>query len=306
MKDFSITPIDISGSRVFPKEGTLLHDLLSKEPRIIAIEGYGLTSIVPDKKSHWLDDEYIQCFVPTKQALYVSNGLPSLSHEISHWLEMMDESRWNLIDWGQGTRTYIASMHRNSPIAIRRCFRFAIRELRVRSIELYFRSEKIVDTSDDCFDRFIRMIQGLVPFGRFKTKDDVKTWGHHIINSTFSAWSEERIRHEFDLRLASLRNWMETTEVRKHKKCRGCLTDMRFPSNFPKKKPSYCSSQCYDNCHLRLSPEPYQCLQCKVKFMLSPKEKDSRFCSHACKKLWLAYIPADFIQKHMVSNTKRT
>lgn len=52
-----------------------------------------------------------------------------------------------------------------------------------------------------------------VPFGRFKSYEHVQAWVHDIREKTYKAWSLERIKHEWEIRLNAMREYMETRQV---------------------------------------------------------------------------------------------
>jgi hypothetical protein len=284
MRDFTFKPPS-SDELIMehdPKPDTLLGQLLAKEPRIRL-----LYSICANSSQV---NPFIQAFVPTKRALYIANGLPNVEHEVAHWLESSPE-RSNLIDWGQSTDNYVSRWANGGGVvpSPKKRIRLAVRELNVRAIQWHFRSEKF-DPDAEQFTRFIKLVQAIVPFGKFKTPDDVREWGHQIVNSTYSQWSEERVRHTFDMRLASLREWMDTEEKPVYKLCEVCSDYISLPSNLSGKLIRWCSKRCYHTAKPPLPPTRYipslvckECMNCGNNFHSSSNRPPyDRFCSTVC------------------------
>jgi hypothetical protein len=54
------------------------------------------------------------------------------------------------------------------------------------------------------------MLKKGLPYGRFKTFQDINIWIGDLEEKTRKAWSIERIRFEWKKRVDYIANWMET------------------------------------------------------------------------------------------------
>lgn len=146
-----------------------------------------------------------QAYFPTKNAIYITTGLPSLSHETAHMVEMNDYSRLLQGDWGLWSK-------RASPKGLVCAI---ARESRVRGIESHMSTYRNIDNlinSSGGVGLLCDMLKPSLPFGRFKDIAEVRQWAVSIFESTRSQWDLERIRHEWDLRADYIRNWQETKD----------------------------------------------------------------------------------------------
>jgi hypothetical protein len=159
-----------------------------------------------------------QAYTPTKECIYLTYDLPELTHEIAHMVEMNNFSRLTLVDWGFW-------LGRNK--SIKSWFAAAAREARVRSIECKFYSgaskiklstingeTKWGEQKSSLLDNSLwaAYLRDGLPFGRFKTFNDIDMWIKEIEEHTRKVWSLEKIRHEWKIRVEHICNWMETKE----------------------------------------------------------------------------------------------
>lgn len=147
--------------------------------------------------------EETQGYIPRKDMICIPVGLPSADHEIAHMLEMRTPERWVLPDWGM--------KHPNDGYKSPKDFFASLsREIRVRAIQAHINPS----CSDPDFPKGHVHWEGeatsRLHFGRFKCPQDIYDWGHDLWVKTHMAWSRDRIRHEWEVRLNYIRNWMET------------------------------------------------------------------------------------------------
>jgi hypothetical protein len=152
-----------------------------------------------------------QIFVVTKNVIYMPTVLPTTEHEITHAVEMTDQKRWLLPDWGMAFDGDWE--HKMTP---RKMFASMSREIRVRAIQLHMVPEEWSNKHSSLVNILNnQMAWGLwakkyTPFGRFKNAQDVKDWVDDLREKTYNAWSLERIKHEWKIRLTHMQEYMET------------------------------------------------------------------------------------------------
>lgn len=141
-------------------------------------------------------------YLPSKDKILIpAGGLPRLSHEIAHMVEIKKE-RCILPDWGFGAFGKLSKKN---------IFAKLSREIRVLAIERHIRQ-----TAKDGIHllkhniSWNNNIQQSLPFGRFKNMQDVETWASLLDSKTFSHWSLDRIKYEWSIRLKYIQNWMES------------------------------------------------------------------------------------------------
>lgn len=145
-----------------------------------------------------------------KDFIFIPYVLPSLPHEIGHILEMKDKSRWVKDDLGMPMMTNL----KNPAIF----YRSMARDFRARAIQLRLGSndpnviknhvEK--QTIDSYEGSWFLAARDLLPYGRFRNTKDVADWANTFMLTTFNEWTEEKIRHEWSLRIDHYKEWMET------------------------------------------------------------------------------------------------
>lgn len=147
-------------------------------------------------------------FVVTKEIIHCPIFMPAIEHEIAHAVEMRDCSRWLLPDWGMTNFT------EPSPKAM---FAAMAREIRVRAIQLHMLPESEHNNKNSTLVNILNndwawghWARTMTPFGRFKNYQDVWTWANDLRERTFKSWSQDRIAHEWKIRLTHMQNWMET------------------------------------------------------------------------------------------------
>lgn len=174
--------------RLTDKDPKIIHDMMSMFPCV------KYSSIMND-----LDDKW--AYKPTKKCIYIAHSLPTIAHEIAHMVEMNDFSRLLLQDWGLKLGPNVG-------------FTSAAREIRVRAIQGLMEPERN-RLVNNYFGWMIPLF-GKLPFGRFKTKQDVIDWENDLHHRILRAWSLDRIFHEWKLRVDYIRNWQETNEPLRH------------------------------------------------------------------------------------------
>jgi hypothetical protein len=156
-------------------------------------------------------------FEVKKDGVHVSTGFPSANHEIAHWVEMKDENRWLLPNWGIPTKSFI---HPHRFIGGTREGEVAAlsREMRVMAIQAHMESflvekdpgqmrERMTRWADEAFLKDFQL-----PFGKLKERQDIRNWAGQIWQTTFNAWNLDRIEFEFKKRIEMVKNFMETKE----------------------------------------------------------------------------------------------
>jgi hypothetical protein len=142
-----------------------------------------------------------QGYIPRKDMICIPIGLPSADHEIAHMVEMNNPKRWTLPDWGMPHPAVGYKANKNF-------FQALSREIRVRAIQAH-----ITGKSNPHFPKnhcgWEHEIAPRLHFGRFKCPQDVFDWASGMWQKTHNAWSLDRIRHEWEIRLNHIRNWME-------------------------------------------------------------------------------------------------
>lgn len=147
-------------------------------------------------------------YVPSKKTIFIPVMLPNIKHEIAHMVEMTLPNRLLLPDWGMPKINKELSKFSEQGF-----IHSLVREIRVRAIQLHLESNWAV--SERCLS-FIKSeciekeIKSRLPFGKFKNFAQVIAWMEHLRDTTYYAWSEERIVFEWEKRISYIQNWMET------------------------------------------------------------------------------------------------
>jgi hypothetical protein len=141
-------------------------------------------------------------YIPRKDMILIPYDLPNLDHEVAHMVEMTNLDRCLLSDWGM--------KHNGSQFFKNKAPFFAAlaREARVAAIQRHMRPDLNTMrplSNPYWMDEAVKN----VPFGRFKSYEDVMYWVMDINYKTYAAWSLDRIRHEWQIRLNHIQNWME-------------------------------------------------------------------------------------------------
>ncbi len=167
---------------------------------------------MPDIGNEEFDDK--KFFVVTKEWIYIPRALPTVEHEIAHAVEMKDQKRWLLPDWGLAVEPFNRD---ESKLTARMMFAAMSREIRVRAIELVMLDPK--ERNDKSSTRYNILnnqhawgewTKRFTPFGRFKSVKEVEDWVHTMREQTLKAWSLERVEHEWKIRFNHMRNYMDT------------------------------------------------------------------------------------------------
>jgi hypothetical protein len=184
-------------AEMYPDRSSFSIDLLRMEPRFRV---YALADEMFDVRPD-------HAYYPTKEHLYLPVIIPALSHEIAHMVEMRDPVRWTLPDWGFPGLSVLRSGFRSDA-----GFYVALaREARVCAIERHMQptrgNKAPIDNEGTHWEWEAKR---RLLFGRFRKYDDVLDWVKAIHESTYAAWGLDRIRHEWEVRLNHIREWMET------------------------------------------------------------------------------------------------
>lgn len=176
--------------------GPIVISLFEMEPRIKVYSLFGDA-----------DPEMNQGYIPEKHQLLFPIGIPGAAHEIAHMVEMRNPDRWTKVDWG------MVSPKKNKGYSKWQStgglFAALTREIRVRAIQQHINSEMPYPSIMDN-PHWNDLVCDRLHFGRFKSRKDVLDWSNDLKNKTYNAWSLDRIRHEWEVRLNHIRNWMET------------------------------------------------------------------------------------------------
>lgn len=156
------------------------------------------------------DVEYEKGFFCTKEHIFFPYELPQIEHDISHLVELTNPKRWTMTDWG-------LPRFDKDKVRPQAFFAAFARETRTRAIQQYIQPECIGDDTSSAYNQLANsywhgMMEKLLPYGRFKTMQDVKVWMNDLRERTFKRWSMDRIEHEWKFRLCHIQNWMETHE----------------------------------------------------------------------------------------------
>lgn len=152
-------------------------------------------------------------FIIRDQVIHFNHVLPSLSHEIGHMVEMRDLTRCVKDDWGmmlpskanKNPKSFLAAMSR---------------EIRVRAIELHIlgkssnHNTKNNILTNPFWDRTAQNFLKKNKLGKFNTYQELQDWVFYLRDKTYAAWSQDRIKHEWEVRFNYISNWMETSSLR--------------------------------------------------------------------------------------------
>lgn len=145
-------------------------------------------------------------FLITKDTIHIPYQLPSIEHEIAHLVEMKDSKRWTMTDFGMGNPDI-------DHMSAERIFQALSREVRARAIELHLTGKIIKsDSKYMIFNNpfWYSAVKKHLPFGKFKNMDEVTAWVEDLRDKTYAAWSEDRVVHEWKIRLEHIQNHMES------------------------------------------------------------------------------------------------
>jgi hypothetical protein len=172
-----------------------IKNLFAMEPRIRVC---GLYGDIEDDKGYFV----------TKSNIFIPYELPKIEHDLSHLLELRNSKRWTLPDWGMPR--FNDDTIKPGPLFAALC-----RETRTRAIQLHLMPDAIGDEKNTTFNQLANpywasMTERFLPYGRFKSMQDVKCWMGDMRERTYNAWCLDRITHEWKVRLNHIQNWMET------------------------------------------------------------------------------------------------
>lgn len=140
-------------------------------------------------------------YYPTKEKIYIATGIPPIEHEMAHLVEMENDSRIFLKDFGMKS-----DKGKSNSIFLVAC----VREIRVRAIQSH-----LVDKVRDPFHSFICSrpsswksdVSKRVPFGRFKNADEWEDWAQDLFDKTVKHWDKDRVECEWNRKAKLLNDW---------------------------------------------------------------------------------------------------
>lgn len=141
-------------------------------------------------------------FIITSDFICIASGLPLMSHEISHMVEI-NENRLLLPDFGMK----MFNMKTVKPCPLFSAF---IRETRVIAIERHISHSDKNRLNNPVW---IDMAEKRLPFGRFKTKKDIEEYTIALDEKTYKSWSKDRIEAIWIKNLAIIQNSMEQSKA---------------------------------------------------------------------------------------------
>lgn len=142
-------------------------------------------------------------YIPRKDMICIPYVLPSADHEIAHMVEMKNPERWTLPDLGM--RHPRLGMKTAEGI-----FAALAREVRVRAIQSHMTPSLNNPRFPEKHPYWEDEVTKRLPFGRFKSPETLFDWAENLYKRTHSAWNLDRIRHEWEIRINHIQNWMET------------------------------------------------------------------------------------------------
>lgn len=143
-------------------------------------------------------------FFWTPTSIHIPYGLPAIEHEIAHMVELENEQRCLLPDWGLSNFAPKIGQEIQPKLLIAALSR----EDRVRAIQSLMCDKGYPSILDNSI--WAEWAQMMIPFGRFKSMQDAREWSAHVRASTIQRWSLDRIEHEWKRRLALIQDRMET------------------------------------------------------------------------------------------------
>lgn len=144
-------------------------------------------------------------YYPKKDFVYIATQLPTIEHEIAHMVEIQDEARVLLPDWGfKMYRLYGKKRETNSAIVAG-----IARETRVRAIQRIIMRENSSSSMAD-HPAWSTAMDDYFPYGRFRNHADLVAWIKDIHERTCMNWSLDKIESEWNKKIDYLLNWMET------------------------------------------------------------------------------------------------
>lgn len=143
---------------------------------------------------------------PCKTGINIyTSAIIKLSHELSHLLEMSDNSRLLKLDFG--IPKYFPTTRGGQFKAIAREAR--ARGIQTRLVELAFGHSPLL-VQRHCY-MLIRPCS--FPAGRFASEKEVVEWSAHITRSTYEDWSEDKILDTWTQKANYINEWLETSQV---------------------------------------------------------------------------------------------
>lgn len=147
-------------------------------------------------------------YIPKRSVVKIPVDFPTLNHQIAHMVEIEDINRCTINDWGFGEPKSEKNFFKYSNKMV---LRILSREIRVRAIQLHLN-----DKCDKNLSSIVNQIKHLLKrrldngLGKFKNIQDLYQWEDHLRQTTYDAWNEDRIIHEWNRRISFIKDWMET------------------------------------------------------------------------------------------------
>ncbi len=143
-------------------------------------------------------------YQPYKTGINIyTSAVIKLSHELSHMLEVKDNTR--LVEFDYGIRKYFPTTHKGQLQAIAREAR--ARGIQTKLVELAFGNSTLL------VHRFAYYY--ITPFkkpvGKFTNASEVVDWSAAITQKTYNDWSKDRIIEEWNQKAEFINHWLETS-----------------------------------------------------------------------------------------------
>lgn len=149
-------------------------------------------------------------FFLTKEHIYIPYLLPTIEHDVAHLLEMRNPQRWTMPDLGM-------SRFEDEEYKPSKMFAAFSREVRTRAIQTHMmrfetQQQKLDSTAYSQLNNpyWVDIARKCLPFGRFKSIEDVHNYNADLRARTHKRWCLDRIEHTWKIRLSHIQNYMET------------------------------------------------------------------------------------------------
>jgi hypothetical protein len=145
-------------------------------------------------------------YQPYKSGIQIYTSLIiKLSHELSHMLEVCDNSR--LLQFDYGIHKYFPVTRGGQLKAIAREAR--ARGIQTRLVELAFGNSTLLVHRG----AYMYVAPATFPVGRFAKADEVNEWSAHITRTTYESWSKDRILDVWERKANYINEWLETSQL---------------------------------------------------------------------------------------------
>ncbi len=146
-----------------------------------------------------------------KDKIYIPGGLISPVHEIAHIIEMNDNNRIVMNDFGMKDQKPSSSANYWLPALAR--------EARVRMIQMMMlddhphQNAKTMGTINPLNNvGWLGVTNKIIGTGKFKNLDDVIDWVEVIQRTTLRTWNMDRIYHVWQEKVEFIENYFETSK----------------------------------------------------------------------------------------------